>query len=101
MDTTRLHATSATHPEEVTRGANGRQKTAEEAPAAHEGGRRQPHPFRHLPPVRTDVAPRRRRSIRYFKSPDAIVEKGNGAYPPTTLECGTANHRHPRLGPAI
>ncbi|KAF8279084.1 helicase-like protein [Trypanosoma cruzi] len=78
----------------------GQQKTAEGLPhAAHECWRRQLHSFRHLPPILTGSAPHRRRSIRYFKSPDAIVGKGNGAYPPTTLDCGTTNYRHPRFGP--
>ncbi|RNC45087.1 helicase-like protein [Trypanosoma cruzi] len=45
-------------------------------------------------------AARRRCSSLYFKSPDAIVGKGNGDYPPTTLDCGTANYRHPRFGQA-
>ncbi|RNC38261.1 putative cytochrome P450 [Trypanosoma cruzi] len=88
-------------PEETTCRADGRQKTAEELPAAYESGRRQPHPFHHIPPFRTGVAPRRRCSIRSFKSPDAIVEKGDGAYLPTTLDCGTTNDRHPCFGPAI
>ncbi|RNC40526.1 helicase-like protein [Trypanosoma cruzi] len=49
------------------------------------------HPFHHFPPILTGVAPRRRHSIRYYKLPDEIVWKGNGAYPPTTLDCGMAN----------
>ncbi|RNC34873.1 selenocysteine-tRNA-specific elongation factor [Trypanosoma cruzi] len=77
-------------------------KNGEGLPAAYEGGRKQPHQFHHLPPIRTqDVAPYRRHFIRYFELPDAIDEKGNGAYPPTTLDYGTTNHRHPRLGQAI
>ncbi|KAF8293699.1 hypothetical protein TcYC6_0107730 [Trypanosoma cruzi] len=68
--------------------------------ASYESGRRQLHPFHHLPLFRKDVTPHRRCSIRYYKLPDAIVEKGNGAYPPTTLDCGTTNRRHPRFGPA-
>ncbi|RNC48547.1 helicase-like protein [Trypanosoma cruzi] len=59
------------------------------------------HPFHHFPPILTGVAQDRRRSIRSFKLPDAIVEKSNGAYPPTTLDCGTTNYRHPRFGPVI
>ncbi|KAF8299563.1 hypothetical protein TcYC6_0067190 [Trypanosoma cruzi] len=68
--------------------------------ASYESGRRRLHPFHHLPLFRKDVTPHRRCSIRYYKLPDAIIEKGNGAYPPTTLECGTTKHRHPRFGPA-
>ncbi|RNC35072.1 hypothetical protein TcCL_Unassigned02076, partial [Trypanosoma cruzi] len=56
------------------------------------------HPFHHFPPILTGVAQDRRHSIRSFKLPDAIVEKSNGAYPPTTLDCGTTKHRHPALG---
>ncbi|KAF8289805.1 hypothetical protein TcYC6_0009140 [Trypanosoma cruzi] len=69
--------------------------------ASYESGRRRLHSFHHLPPLRTEVAPHRRCSIRYFRWLNAIDEKGNGAYPPTTLDCGTANHRHLRFGPAI
>ncbi|RNC59248.1 selenocysteine-tRNA-specific elongation factor [Trypanosoma cruzi] len=76
-------------------------RNGEGLPAAYESGRRQPHPFHHLPPFRTGVAPRRRCSIRSFKSPDAIVGKGDGAYPPTTLDCGTTKHRQFRFGPVI
>ncbi|RNC46977.1 helicase-like protein [Trypanosoma cruzi] len=55
------------------------QKTAEGLLyAPHECWRRQPH---HLPSILTGVAPHRRCSTRYFKLPDAIVGKGNGAYP--------------------
>ncbi|RNC56904.1 putative cytochrome P450 [Trypanosoma cruzi] len=101
VDTTHLKATSDTQLEEVTRSADGRQETAEGLLAvSYESGRRQPHPFHHLPLLRTFVAPHRRRCIRYYKLPDAIVEKGNGAYPPRTLDCGTTKHRHPRFGPA-
>ncbi|RNC35840.1 selenocysteine-tRNA-specific elongation factor, partial [Trypanosoma cruzi] len=75
-------------------------KTAEGLPAAYGSGRRQPHPFHYLPPILTGSAPHRRRTIRYFKLPDPIVEKGNGAYPPTTLDCGTTEHRHLRFEPA-
>ncbi|RNC41151.1 selenocysteine-tRNA-specific elongation factor [Trypanosoma cruzi] len=77
-------------------------KTAEGLLAAsYESGRRQPHLFHHLPPLRTGIASHRRCSTRSFKLPDAIVEKGNGAYPPTTLDCGTTEHRHPRLGSVV
>ncbi|RNC32838.1 selenocysteine-tRNA-specific elongation factor [Trypanosoma cruzi] len=69
--------------------------------AFYEGGRRQPHPFHHLPLFRKDVAPHRRCSTRYYKLPDAIIEKRNGAYLLTTLDCGTTRHRHSRFGPAI
>ncbi|RNC51982.1 cytochrome P450 [Trypanosoma cruzi] len=41
-------------------------KNGEGLPAAYEGGRKQPHPFHHLPPLRTGVAPYRRHFIRYF-----------------------------------
>ncbi|RNC34109.1 selenocysteine-tRNA-specific elongation factor [Trypanosoma cruzi] len=70
-------------------------KNGEGLPAAYEGGRMQPHPFLY------GVAPHRRCSARSLKLPDAIVDKGSGAYPPTTLDCGTKNHRHLRFGPAI
>ncbi|RNF13633.1 selenocysteine-tRNA-specific elongation factor [Trypanosoma cruzi] len=70
--------------------------------ASCESGRIQPHPFHHRPPIRAqDVAPCRRRSIRSFKLPEEIVERGNGAYLLTTLDCGTAKHRHHRFGPAM
>ncbi|RNC57295.1 selenocysteine-tRNA-specific elongation factor [Trypanosoma cruzi] len=68
--------------------------------ASYESGRRQLHPFHHLPLFRKDVTPHRRCSIRYYKLPDAIIEKGNGAYPPTTLDCGTTKHRHLRFARA-
>ncbi|RNC34168.1 helicase-like protein [Trypanosoma cruzi] len=102
MDTTHLKATPETQPEEVTRSADGRQETAKGLLAAScESGRRQLHPFHHLPLFRKEVAPRRRRSIRCFKLPDEIVGKGNGAYLPTTLGCGTTKHRYHRFGPVI
>ncbi|RNF12694.1 selenocysteine-tRNA-specific elongation factor [Trypanosoma cruzi] len=70
--------------------------------ASCESGRRQLHPFHHLPPIpREEVAPHRRCSIRSFKLPEEIVERGNGAYLLTTLDCGTAKHRYHRFGPAI
>ncbi|RNC53195.1 selenocysteine-tRNA-specific elongation factor [Trypanosoma cruzi] len=56
-------------------------KNGEGLPAAYEGGRKQPHPFHHLPPILTGIAPCRRHFIRYFESPETIDEKGNGAYP--------------------
>ncbi|RNC49512.1 helicase-like protein [Trypanosoma cruzi] len=59
------------------------------------------HPFDHLPPILTGIAPHRRRCIRYYKLTDAMVEKGNGAYLLTVLDCVTTNHRHLRFGPAI
>ncbi|RNE98303.1 helicase-like protein [Trypanosoma cruzi] len=65
------------------------------------GGLRQPHPFHHLPPIPAGVAPHRRRFIKPLKSPDASDGKGNGVYPPTTLDCGTTKHRHRRFGPVI
>ncbi|ESS66080.1 cytochrome P450 [Trypanosoma cruzi Dm28c] len=80
LDTRHLHAMCAR--EGITHNTGALQKTAEGLlHAAHECGRRQPHPTRHLPPIRTGVAPRRRCSTLYFKLPDAIVGKGNGAYP--------------------
>ncbi|RNC51348.1 selenocysteine-tRNA-specific elongation factor, partial [Trypanosoma cruzi] len=39
-------------------------KNGEGLPAAYESGRKQPHPFHHLPPLRTGVAPYRRHFIR-------------------------------------
>ncbi|RNF06885.1 selenocysteine-tRNA-specific elongation factor [Trypanosoma cruzi] len=81
MDTTRLIATCA--QKGFLRTTSERQKTTKGLPAAYEGGRRRPHPFHHLPPLRTeDVAPHRRFSIRSFESPHAIVKKRKGAYPP-------------------
>ncbi|ESS63477.1 hypothetical protein TCDM_08731 [Trypanosoma cruzi Dm28c] len=81
MDTTHLHATCAAQPEELL-AAQSAIKNGEGLPTAYEGGRIQPHPFHHHPPIRTqDVAPCRRRSIRYFELPEPIVGKGNGAYP--------------------
>ncbi|KAF8301154.1 hypothetical protein TcYC6_0054990 [Trypanosoma cruzi] len=68
--------------------------------ASYEGERRQPHPFHHPPPVLTGVARNRRHFIRSLELPDAIIEKGDEAYPPTALDCGTTKHRHPRFGPA-
>ncbi|RNC51265.1 putative cytochrome P450 [Trypanosoma cruzi] len=94
VGTKRLHAMPEAHPEEFTRSADGREKAAEGPPAAYEGGRQQPHPFHRLPPS----APHHRRFIRTFELPDAIVEKGNGAYPLPTLDCGT-KHRQFRRGP--
>ncbi|EKG03402.1 hypothetical protein TCSYLVIO_005553 [Trypanosoma cruzi] len=44
------------------------------------------------------TAPRRRRFIRTFKLPDAIVEKRKGAYPQATLDCGSTKHRRFRFG---
>ncbi|KAF8283168.1 helicase-like protein [Trypanosoma cruzi] len=80
LDTRHLHAMCAR--EGITHNTGALQKTAEGLlHAAHECWRRQPHPIRHLPPIRTGVAPRRRCSTLYFKLPDAIVGKGNGAYP--------------------
>ncbi|ESS61213.1 putative cytochrome P450 [Trypanosoma cruzi Dm28c] len=69
--------------------------------AAHDCRRRQLHPIRHLPPILTGVAPRRQCSTRSFKLPDEIVGKGDGAYPPTTLDCGTTKHRQFHFGPVI
>ncbi|KAF8284787.1 hypothetical protein TcBrA4_0043200 [Trypanosoma cruzi] len=63
--------------------------------ASYESGRRQLHSFHHLPPFGKDVAPHRRHSIRYYKWLNAMVEKGNGAYLLTTLECGTTKHFDP------
>ncbi|RNC33955.1 SH3 domain protein [Trypanosoma cruzi] len=52
-------------------------KNGERPPAADEGGRRRPNPFRHPPPNPTeDVAPHRRRPIRSSKLPNAIDEEG-------------------------
>ncbi|KAF8275460.1 hypothetical protein TcBrA4_0138370 [Trypanosoma cruzi] len=99
MDTMHLHATCAAQPEELL-AAQSAIKNGEGLPAAYEGGRKQPHPFHHHPPIRTqDVAPCRRRFIRYFELPESTDEKGR-AYPPTTLDCGTTNLRHPRFGQA-
>ncbi|KAF8302233.1 hypothetical protein TcYC6_0048720 [Trypanosoma cruzi] len=95
--TMHLRAKYAAQPDGITCSADGHQKTAKGLPAAYEGGRWQPHPFHHLPPVLTGVAQNRRHSIRSLELPDAMVEKGKGAYPPTTLECGMAIHRHPRF----
>ncbi|RNF13078.1 helicase-like protein, partial [Trypanosoma cruzi] len=79
-DTRHLHAMCAREGINYNTGAH--QKTAEELPhAAHECWRRQPHPTRHLPPTLTGSAPRRRRSTLYFKLPDEIVGKDDGAYP--------------------
>ncbi|KAF8284721.1 hypothetical protein TcYC6_0004580 [Trypanosoma cruzi] len=76
------------------RGAGGRQETAK----ADDGGRtHSPHP----PPRLAGVAPHRRRPIRSLRLPDAIVEKGNGAYAPAALDCGTTDRRHPCFGPAM
>ncbi|KAF8287394.1 hypothetical protein TcYC6_0033880 [Trypanosoma cruzi] len=73
-------------------------KTAMGLPAAYGSGRRQPHSFHHLPSILTGIAPHRQCFIRYFELLDATAKKGNGAYPPTTLDCGTTEHRHPRFG---
>ncbi|RNF16752.1 helicase-like protein [Trypanosoma cruzi] len=99
MDKRRLIATR--FQEGITHNTGAHQKTAEGLPAAYEGRRNQPHPFHHLPPIPAGSAPQRRCSTRHLKSPDASDGKGNGAYPPTTLDCGTAKHRHPRFGPVI
>ncbi|RNC34630.1 helicase-like protein, partial [Trypanosoma cruzi] len=102
MDATHPRATYAARPEGITHNAGVHQKTAEGLPhAAHECWRRGLHPFRQLPPTLTGSAPRRRRSTRSFELPDAIVEKGKGAYLPTTPDCGMTNYRHPRFGPVI
>ncbi|RNC49720.1 putative cytochrome P450 [Trypanosoma cruzi] len=99
MYTTRLTATCA--PKGFLQATSERQKTAKGPHAAYEGGRRRPRPFHHLPPIPTqDVAPHRGCSIRSFESPHAVVKKRKGAYTPTTLECGTANHRYLRSLPA-
>ncbi|EKF33452.1 hypothetical protein MOQ_002681 [Trypanosoma cruzi marinkellei] len=96
------HDTSTSNVRDATRGNYSRRsrplKNGEGLPAAYEGRRRQPHPFHHVRPSRTGVAPHRRRSTRTFELPDTTVEEGCGAYPPTTLDCGTTNHRHPRFG---
>ncbi|RNC36124.1 helicase-like protein [Trypanosoma cruzi] len=98
--TTHPRATYAAWPEEIARSADGRQKRQRGCPPLMGADDGSLHPFHRLRPFRTEVAPHRRHSIRYFELPDAIVEKGNGAYPPTTLDCGTTNYRHPRFGPA-
>ncbi|RNF03940.1 helicase-like protein, partial [Trypanosoma cruzi] len=100
--TRRIHVQRTQHdPKGIARSADGRQKRQWGCPplmGVEDGS--PSHLFRHHPPNLTGIAPHRRCSIRYLKLPDTIVGKGNGAYPPTTLDCGTTNHRHPRFGPA-
>ncbi|RNF01706.1 selenocysteine-tRNA-specific elongation factor [Trypanosoma cruzi] len=100
------HEASANNVRDVTGGRysqRGRPSRNGEGPlaASYESERRQLHSFHHLPPFGKDVAPHRRHSTRYYKWLNAMVEKGNGAYLLTTLECGTTNRRHPRFGPVI
>ncbi|KAF8304764.1 putative cytochrome P450 [Trypanosoma cruzi] len=100
MDTRHLHAMCAREGINYNTGVH--QKTAEGMPhAAHECWRRGLHPIRHLPPILTGSAPHRRCSTRSFKLPDEIVGKGDGAFLPTTLDCGTTKHRQFRFGPVI
>ncbi|KAF8297111.1 hypothetical protein TcYC6_0082440 [Trypanosoma cruzi] len=62
-----------------------------------EGGRRRPHPFRH-PRQGSQASHRTAEPHPILRLPDAIVEKGNGAYAPTALDCARRIAGIPALG---
>ncbi|KAF8299721.1 hypothetical protein TcYC6_0063790 [Trypanosoma cruzi] len=52
----------------------------------------------HAATTRRPAQASRRTSTRYFKLPDAIAEKGEGAFSPTEPDCGATVLRHPASG---
>ncbi|KAF8298067.1 hypothetical protein TcYC6_0077450 [Trypanosoma cruzi] len=80
----RPHAKPEARPEGINRDADGPSTTAAAPPMP--------------PPPAVPAQASRRTSTRYFKLPDAIAEKGDGACSPTEPDCGATALRHPASG---